>query len=325
MSSVSPPTSPPVDPTASVGAEAVDDLAIMLESYTGLMRKLQHNHERLSAEVASLKERLASQDEQLQRSRRLAALGEMAAGMAHELRNPLGAIGLYAEMLAEDLGGGDAQWIFQQRHRLGEQATRIVHAVRGLDAIVGDVLTFSREIRPRPRPTSIGRLFDHVISTQAHVLETEGVELDVDLSADEQGRSPIAELDEDLMRQVLLNLVRNAIEAMGAIERGRRRIHLGAAVEDGWMVLRVRDSGPGIATGDLERIFNPFFTTRNTGTGLGLAIVHRIVDAHGGTIAVHNDQGAVFAIHLPRAQPRTDGTVPGSGPTGRVNSQGVDS
>jgi signal transduction histidine kinase len=100
--------------------------------------------------------------------------------------------------------------------------------------------------------------------------------------------------------------VRNAVEAMADPRSRRHRsdrrprvLTLAARREDGLIVLTVRDTGPGIADDDVDRIFNPFFTTRNTGTGLGLAIVHRIVDAHGGTIAVHNDGGAVFELALP--------------------------
>lgn len=298
---------PTVDHVESHGAEQdrpdqAEGLASILRSYNGLMEKLQRSHELLSAEVVSLKEQLAGQDAQLQRSRRLAALGEMAAGMAHELRNPLGAIGLYAEMLAEDLGSGDAAWVADQRERLGDLAMKIVQSVRGMDAVVGDVLTFSREMHPKIRPCGMRRLMERVLAGQAHVLTSEKIELVVDITPDDSSNDLAGRLDEDLMLQVLTNLVRNAVEAMSGVKAGRRRLILRARKEDGWLVLEVRDSGPGIPAESMERIFNPFYTTRNTGTGLGLAIVHRIMDAHGGTIAVHNDQGAVFALHLPQVE-----------------------
>ena len=102
--------------------------------------------------------------------------------------------------------------------------------------------------------------------------------------------------DPDLLRQAILNLVRNAVDAM---DHGCGTLTLEVSRQDNRVLIRVRDTGPGIGPDEIDRIFNPFFTTRNTGTGLGLAIVHRIVDAHGGAIAVHNEKGAVFTLSLP--------------------------
>ena len=105
--------------------------------------------------------------------------------------------------------------------------------------------------------------------------------------------------DAELLHQALLNLVRNAVDAMGQVDR--RVLTLAAECDEQGVTIRVADTGPGIEPADIDRIFNPFFTTRNTGTGLGLAIVHRIVDAHGGAIVADNaaEGGAVFELHLP--------------------------
>jgi signal transduction histidine kinase len=113
-------------------------------------------------------------------------------------------------------------------------------------------------------------------------------------------------LDAELMHRALTNLIRNAIDAMAG--RKDATLTLASGIDEAEQVARlsVRDNGPGIATDDIDRIFNPFFTTRNTGTGLGLAIVHRIIDAHAGSILVHNDGGAVFELILPLSGDSTD-------------------
>jgi signal transduction histidine kinase len=121
-------------------------------------------------------------------------------------------------------------------------------------------------------------------------------------------------LDAELMHRALTNLIRNAIDAMAG--RTDATLSLEASIDEVEQVARlsIRDNGPGIAADDIDRIFNPFFTTRNTGTGLGLAIVHRIVDAHAGSILVHNDGGAVFELILPLSVDSTDSITPNTEP-----------
>lgn len=265
----------------------LDDLAQIICSYNQVTENLQHSHEALQSQVVRLQEQLASTDAQLQRSRRLAALGEMAAGIAHEIRNPLAAIQLYADMVIADLGAFAHEDL---PATACENAGKIASAVRRLDAIVSDVLTFAREISPRPRSVTVGELFGRAV--EAHHQAGDCAAIEVRRPGDEMLQ---VEVDSDLLQQVLLNLMRNATEAMddGGI------LTLQARQDDGHLVLVVRDTGCGIGKQDIDRIFNPFFTTRNTGTGLGLAIVHRIIDAHRGAIRVYNDGGAVFELSLP--------------------------
>jgi signal transduction histidine kinase len=291
-------------------AQRRDELAQVMTAYNTVTRNLERSHEALRAQVARLEAQLARADEQLQRSRRLAALGEMAAGIAHEVRNPLAAIGLYAGILVEDTqslaagamsggaSGGAGCTMVTVASNAAETARKIGAAVRGLDAIVGDVLDFARELRPQTRPVPVSDLLARALEAQGPALQAAGVCVRVSLP----DQPPAVMVDADLIHQALVNLVRNAVQAM-ADESTRdlpRRLTVGAAEGDP-VVITVRDTGPGIARQDRERIFNPFFTTRNTGTGLGLAIVHRIADAHGGGIAVHNDGGAVFELRLPAA------------------------
>ena len=278
-------------------AERVDDLAQIIGAYNQVTEKLRQSHESLSAEIVRLQKELASTDAQLQRSRRLAALGEMAAGIAHEIRNPLAAIRLFADVLVKDL--------VQTESQDGSVATarKIASAVKGLDAIVTDVLTFAREMTPRPIAVGVDVLLDKALAA----LESSGELKNINVQRSDEQDTPLAVLvDPALLHRVMLNLIRNAVDAMA--DRGGI-LSLGARMSPDTaeqIVMSVSDTGPGISEDAVDRIFNPFFTTRATGTGLGLAIVHRIVDAHGGSISVHNDNGAVFEIRLPAVQSRQE-------------------
>lgn len=265
--------------------KANGDLVEIIRAYNQVTDRLQQSHETLNAEVARLQKELASANAALQRSKRLAALGEMAAGIAHEIRNPLASIQLYANMLREDLAG--------QPQAL-QTTEKIASAVRGLNAIVNDVLAFSREIRLHPTD---GSALD-VLENAVDVLHPSIQEKEIHVRYGEHDLALHA--DREALHQALVNVIRNAVDAM---EPGGT-LTLDVQPNDGGVQLIVRDTGPGIESDAIDRIFNPFFTTRATGTGLGLAIVHRIVDAHGGTIAVHNEDGAVFTISLPAVEER---------------------
>ena len=275
-----------------------DDLAEIIGAYNEVTAKLQRSHEALQDEVVRLQRELASADAQLQRSKQLAALGEMAAGIAHEIRNPLAAIRLYADLVVDDV----TPLIDQVRWRRTATTTRdharkIGDAVQGLDAIVHDVLNVARELKPRLRDVPVSRLIERALQVQRPSIEAAGIRTQV------TAEQLVVRADADLIHQAMLNLIRNAVQAMSE-DRDRPepgRLGLWARAEPGHVVISVSDSGPGIDQTAVDRIFNPFFTTRSTGTGLGLAIVHRIVDAHGGTISVSNDPvtgGAVFQLRL---------------------------
>jgi signal transduction histidine kinase len=319
----------------SVSGLKLEDLAQIIESYNSVTEKLQRSHDVLSHEVLRLQEELAGKDAQLQRSKRLAALGEMAAGIAHEIRNPLAAIHLYAQMLTSDLVGFDGDGVSGSFTEQVDTSKKIAHAVRGLNAVVNDVLSFSRELKPRLAQVSVSALFDRAIETHWPVIEAAGVEVvrcdlghESDVSAPAARKlsgadSPAVLVDIELLNQALLNLIRNAVDAMVSDESvaseenggeilnrcdgelaldkfGRGQLVLDVRDDNHQVVMTIRDTGKGIETEAVDRIFNPFFTTRSTGTGLGLAIVHRIIDAHGGAISVFNDGGAVFELRLPR-------------------------
>jgi signal transduction histidine kinase len=289
------------------GSLSPADLAELMAAFNEVTAKLEQTHAQLRAEVRRLSTELRDANEALQRSKRLAALGEMAAGIAHEVRNPLGSIGLYARMLEEDLA---------DRPACRGVAVKIGAAVRGLDAVVGDVLTFSREIRLRPAPAEVGEVLERAIDSCRAELG--------DVVRDGLSDGSIQfECDAGLLHQALVNVLRNAGEANRAV--GRSVVRVGAVlgvVEPAdldpvdALVLRVRDEGDGVTPEVIERMFNPFFTTRAAGTGLGLPIVHRIVDAHAGRVVFMNNSdiepgapGATVELRVPLRAARPSAEV----------------
>ena len=274
------------------------DLAELLRSFNDATEKLHTTHQTLRSEVVRLEEELSEARDQLRRAKQLAALGEMGAGIAHEIRNPLGSIKLYASVLTKDLA---------DRPPERELATKIASAVTGLDAIVGDMLTFARELRLQREVVIASELFAGAVDACADLWATHGITIHLP----KDGKQIRGAGDSGLLHQALVNVIRNAAQAIASArgpapvgEESGRDIYLGAEARrtldaDGksrdMMALIVRDTGPGVPAHALDRVFNPFFTTRHTGTGLGLAIVHRIVDAHGGRVVIRNNEGGVCA------------------------------
>lgn len=278
------------------------ELAELIGAFNDVTSRLQETHERLTAEVARLQAELHDTNRRLRRASELAALGEMAAGIAHEIRNPLGSIRLYAAALEQDLADRPDQ------RRL---AGRIADAVRGLNAIVCDVLAFAREVRIEAVPTPAAPIIERAAESCADLVERSGVRLTLPGADDPDA---LILCDAGLIQQALTNIIRNAIEAVERAERrgagGRVRVSVGrSSLRDesggvrGMVAVRVRDTGPGVTPEVMQRMFNPFFTTRDAGAGLGLAIVHRIADAHGGRVSVRNHEtgGAEVELLIPAA------------------------
>lgn len=274
--------------TASDNARRIDELGRIIIAYSEVTEKLQQSHDQLTETVRALQGELGEKNRLLERKNRLAALGEMAAGLAHEIRNPLGGIQLYASMLAQDVA---------DRPESLQTVRKIAGGVRRLEALVGQVLQFSREIAAQPEPADLADVVDQAVELAAARLAERGVACAV------EGPRPLdVTVDPLLMGQALLNLLHNAAEAVetagGKVTVRFARPTRGSAVKQFHLV--VSDNGPGIPPGVLDRIFNPFFTTKDTGTGLGLAIVHRVVEAHDGTITATNETGggAKFEIRV---------------------------
>lgn len=272
---------------------APTELAELLGAFNQVTARLERTHDQLRSEVARLRAELSEANAQLERSRRLAALGEMAAGIAHEVRNPLGSIALYARMLKEDLA---------QMPRERGLVEKIAGATKALDVVVGDVLLFAREFKVRVEPVdAAGALEAALEACQGEVANGRSGWLRVERVNERTGAMPVFHGDPGLVHQALVNVVRNAIEAMRDCPDRSHVLRLEAAAVRGAedaVALRIIDSGPGVKDEVISRMFNPFFTTRAAGTGLGLAIVHRIVDAHNGRVQVFNNQGGGATVEL---------------------------
>ncbi len=231
---------------------------------------------------------LARTQEELVKRERLAALGELSAVVAHEVRNPLGVIFNSLGSLRRILKpSGDAAMLLDI---VGEEADR-------LNRIVGDLLDFARPHEPSLQPEPLGDIVRDVVDAAGSDPAATGVEVRTDV-ADEL---PLVRADARMIRQALLNLVINGLQAMpkgGSLELTVKPVRRGNQT---MVQLDVSDSGPGIPAEFAERIFQPFFTTKASGTGLGLAVVKRIIDAHRGELSVQNRPGGgtTFTLRLP--------------------------
>ncbi|HSL83349.1 MAG TPA: ATP-binding protein, partial [Thermoanaerobaculia bacterium] len=214
----------------------------------------------------------------VERDRRLAALGEMAAVLAHEIRNPLASMKGHAQLLAERLATGSAE---------RGKADRVVDEARRLEELTSDLLSFVRSKQVERSEVSPAE----VLAAAARDVDGTRLRLEVEHAP------PTWSLDPHLMQQALANLLRNALQASEEGDPAGARIRQ----EDGHLVVRVWDRGQGVPEGDRERIFEPFYTTRTRGTGLGLAVARRIVTLHGGRIEVDGRAGggAVFRVAIP--------------------------
>ena len=274
-----------------------NDLSAVLRVYGEATERLQQSHDRLTAEVVRLSAELEQKNKLLDRKTRLEVLGEMAAGVAHEIRNPLGGITLYAGLLERDL----AQ--LPDPLRL---VRSILTGVQSLDAIVGDLLSFTRGFEPSPGKCSLKSVVtDAVNDAVGDIARTE-------IQVHREYRTPDVDINADgsLLRRAVLNLVRNAVQAMK--REGELFIRTGAAhgADPQACWIEVTDTGPGIAPDMQKRLFEPYVTNKQGGTGLGLAIVQKIVESHGGHVTAENlnGGGACFRITLP-LPPRTAGHI----------------
>ncbi|MCH7907995.1 MAG: PAS domain-containing protein [Candidatus Hydrogenedentes bacterium] len=218
--------------------------------------------------------------EQIRRKDRLAALGEMAATVAHEIRNPLGGIRGFAALLEQDIEPSDP------RARL---VGKIIAGTKNLDRVVNELLEYTRPIDLRLSEVNGAELVDSAIGL-LEIPETATVHNRVD-------RDLVIMVDAEQIRRVLLNILLNAVQSL----EGNGEIHVVSSSNADGVTLAVSDTGCGIPDEDIEKVFSPFFTTREKGTGLGLAVAAKTIESHGGTITVTSrpGEGATFTLFLP--------------------------
>ncbi len=222
--------------------------------------------------------------DQLIRADRLAAMGELTAGVAHEVRNPLGVIRASVQLL-EDAKCDEA--------RIHEAAGIIKQEIDRLDRVIKALLDFGRPSTPTLVATDVESVLDDVLLFTTRFATQANVEIERVVQSD----LPRVVADPDQLKQVFLNLVTNAVQAM---EDTGGHITVSTRSEGEFVQVDVADDGPGIAASDLTKVFDPFYSRRSEGTGLGLTIVHRIVDEHGGHIEVESGHmGTLFRVSLP--------------------------
>ncbi len=251
----------------------ISEIRRLMDEFNRATQKLSGSYN----QIRDLQIELAEKDRKLSQKTRLEMLGYMAANLAHEIRNPLGGIQLYASMLARDLQGDDQKV---------QTVERILKAVSGLDNLVEDMLTFGNDVEPRRVPSRMTQMIDGAIELAETAILEKKIEVKREFKEEE------VSVDPGMMQRAFLNLILNSIQAM---QHGGTLTLEGDAAE-----LRFRDTGPGIPVDMIEKLFTPFVTSKTKGTGLGLAIARKNVELHGGTIEAANlpEGGAVFVIRL---------------------------
>ncbi len=224
----------------------------------------------------------------LKQAEDLALLGQAAAAVAHELKTPLVAIGGFALHIYRDL---------EEDHPHRRKLRIIVDQVAHMEQLLREMLDYSRPLELRLKPQPLNNLVREVVSLSSLLAEEAGVELREDLDA----RLGQSVMDGARVKQVILNLVQNAVQASPRGGTVRVSTRLGREYAE----LRVADQGPGIPPEHRDKLFFPFFTTKQGGTGLGLAISHKIIEAHGGTVELveSSESGSTFRVRLPLAGP----------------------
>lgn len=279
---------------AEFGRVPGDGLALLSRAVIGMSQRIREDRERIAAQLTELTaahEALHATQDQLLRSERLAVVGTLAAGLAHEIGNPLAVVRGFVEVLQAEPSVAGEEQVDKALKRMGKELDRIQATIRQL-------LDFSRASASAPGAGEISAALLHVEGLLAPQERMRGIELVVERPP----RPQEAAITTDALTQVLLNLALNAADAMAG--RGRLRMSTGDG-EDSFQVV-VDDSGPGIAVELRQRIFEPFYTTKpaGTGTGLGLSVCERIVTAAGGDISIEDSPsgGARVVVTLPKAR-----------------------
>jgi signal transduction histidine kinase len=223
-------------------------------------------------------------EQELAQRRSLAALGEMAAGIAHEFKNALATINGYAQMVYMNSGDEEARL----------HSRRILEQVQAISAITTEFLTFAKPLSVDVQPVDLKRLVQSCI-------ESVGAQNFPGIRLEAAGAFPLVLGDELLLKNVFTNLIRNACEAIQSYGKGGVVRVTAGKEQDGSVEILVSDDGPGVPADIADKIFIPFFTTKASGTGLGLAMVHKIITAHGGNLVLAHSEPSytVFAVSLP--------------------------
>ncbi|MCX7725247.1 MAG: ATP-binding protein [Chitinispirillaceae bacterium] len=241
-----------------------------------------------AVEVFSDISRIKALEEEMQRTRTMAVLGEMSATVAHEIRNPLGAMGMWVALLEKDLEPEDP------KRRI---VTKITEGLSRLNKIVSNLLVFTRPVKVELKKVDIRYIVKENIDFMR--VETESINPQIDIKYTHSDTPIILSIDPEKISQALLNLCLNGVQAMPS--GGTLTVSVSEEVH-GYVIISIEDTGCGIPEENLQKIFDPFFTTKEDGTGLGLAIVKKYVELHCGYIEVKSNvgKGSCFKIFLPK-------------------------
>ena len=270
--------------------------AMVVNRFVVENRRQTKLYQELAETLAETNRKLEQAQEEARRSERLAALGQMSAGLAHEIRNPLGVIKGSAEMLHQKLG--------ESNPLASELAGYISSETNRLSALVTRFLDFARPLHAELVPQKITAVLDRALHDVSLSVARNNEDAVVSVERQYEADLPLVPLDEGLSEQAFVNLIQNAYDAMGS-RGGELRVSVARANgmnRDG-VEVRIEDTGPGIPVDLREQIFNPFVTTKKTGVGLGLSIVSRIIDGHHGAIRLEDagdgQRGARFVVFFP--------------------------
>jgi two-component system NtrC family sensor kinase len=280
-----------------VTASSDDEIGMLVHAFNVMTRELKAAREKMEAWTESLEQEVEKKTDALKKSQdklvqaeKLAALGRMTADVAHEIRNPLTAIGGFARRLSKSTSGEKEK----------ERVEVIVREVDRLEKILGDVLKFSRDARFHLEKHGIEEFLYDVVGLHEPLCSDQSVSVEVVVEKD----LPPVLMDKDQLRQALSNLITNALDAMP--RGGQLKVSAGTDYQNGvrYVVLRVSDTGMGIDDDKLPLIFDPFFSTKKIGqgTGLGLSITSKIVEEHGGFVKAESvkGQGSIFSLYFPQ-------------------------
>jgi signal transduction histidine kinase len=254
----------------------------ILERLQGLYSRLEKSHQQLKISH----EELENAQRQLIQTEKMASLGQLAAGVAHELNNPLGTIMMFGRILQKELTPNE-QW--------QKDLTLIVQEADRAAKIVKDLLSFSRQTKIKPGQVDVNNSLEEALS----LLVKQSLFHNIQVERRLDGSLPTTFADPDLLKQVFLNIILNAAQAMEG--KGTLTIQTLKLEGDKGIEIRIQDTGKGIPEEYMPRLFDPFFTTKEKGTGLGLSLVYSILSKHKGTVRAESQlgQGATFIIDLP--------------------------
>jgi signal transduction histidine kinase len=267
-----------------------EELSELIKIFNEATERLQRSNESLQRKVGELTRELEEKNRELHRKNRLAILGELSACLAHEIRNPLGGIELYTNLIKRELAKGTPVEV------IISYIDRVLAGVRNLNMVVQDMLIFATTIEPRRKPVSIEAVVEEAIELARGTLEDKRIQLRRKYTSN---GAPIW-CDPDMMARVFLNVILNAVDAM---PDSNGCLTIEVHLEGQSVVITFSDNGRGLSEQALKRLFTPFFSEKARGVGLGLTIANKIVQGHGGKIdAANNDPqpGATFRIILPR-------------------------